>query len=113
MRTYDELTAEEQKEAVNQEYAALLGDVSAGVVRFNDALNGDEFQAAIDQAIAKADWLQTPWFAHEYVAEAVYSWDVGDGTTMSETVGEALRSMAECGVDEAFFPDPDERVIRL
>jgi hypothetical protein len=65
----------------------------------------------------EAERMQTPWFAAEYVRDAVYSWNPGlpsEGLeNMSETVGEMVRGMAEASLEDALFAEAEERVIQL
>jgi len=112
MRTYEELTPDEQEQAARQCTDELLTDITQGL-RWNDELNQNDMQAAIDRAGEKAEGMRTPWFWGEYIMDEPYSWDVGDGTMMSETVGDALRSMGQCEAEDALYPDKTERIIRL
>jgi hypothetical protein len=98
MRTYDELTEAEKTKAAEKATDRLLGLIVEGAVRFNDELNGDGLQARIDAAMVEANDMQTPWFAGEYVMEAA---------------GEEIKSMARMDAEDALYPAPDERVIRL
>lgn len=98
MRTYDELTSEEQSAATDKATDELLQAIVEGAVRFNDEANGDDLQARIDKAFAEAEAMQTPWFAGEYVMDAA---------------GDELRSMAQAGAEDALYPDKDERIIRI
>ena len=113
MRTFNELTDAEKAQAELQAAEELLGSIIEGAVRFNDELNGDNLQEAIDGALAKAEEMQTPWFAGAYVREAVYSWDPGDGESMEETVWDAICGMARSPVEDALYPNKDEVIIRL
>ena len=97
MRKYDELSPEEQTKAINVGINKMLEAISNGV-RFNDELNGDGLQERIDQAIARADEMQTPWFASEYIMD---------------TCGDEIRGMASCNAEEAFYPDDGDRVIDI
>jgi hypothetical protein len=98
MRRFGDLGAEEKKAAVDECLVALLGAVVEGTVRFNDELNQTDLQAKIDAAIDEAGKMQTPWFAGEYVMEAV---------------GDELRSMARPQAEDAYYPDAGERCISL
>lgn len=90
MKTYlfKDLNSEQQQAAVDYFTARILDHVCSGLIRFNDKLNDDTLQADIDRALAKADEMQTPWFASEYVME---------------TVGEQLISMAQCDAEGAVY----------
>ena len=115
MRTYDQLTDEEKRQALDHELNVLLEYVIEGAIRFDDEKNGDNLQAAINAAGEEANRMQTPWFAGEYIMDATYKWSSTlDGPAdMTETVGEHLRSMAQCTVEDALYPGPDETIIRL
>ena len=115
MRTYDQLTDEEKRQALDQELDALLGYVIEGAIRFDDEKNGDDLQAAIAEAGEEANRMQTPWFAGEYIMGAKYRWSSTlDGPAdMTETVGDHLRGMAQCSAEDALYPSPDETIIRL
>lgn len=112
MRTWNDLTAAEQQHAVDIETDSLLRAVTADAIRFDDEETGDDLQAAIDRGRARAEALQTPWFAHEYIAaeQLAHPYFTGGPTP---TVLEALQGMAQCRCEDAFFPDPDEYVIHL
>lgn len=98
MRSYDDLTAEEQAKAEEKATETLLEAIVSGAIRFSDEKNGDDLQARIDSAGQKAEDMQTPWFAGEYVME---------------TAGDDIRGMARCDAEDALYPDPDESIIRL
>lgn len=98
MRTWTELNKDEQDQALQIATDRILKDVVEGSIRFNDELNEDTLQAEIDQAIGKANRMQTPWFAGEYVFEAV---------------GDMLEGMAQCDAEDALYPSPEEDIIRL
>lgn len=98
MRVWNDLNEDEQTRAVNKALDNLLNDVVEGAIRFNDKLNQDTLQASIDTAIEAANGNQTPWFAGEYVYEAV---------------GDELRGMAQCDAVDALYPSPSESVIRV
>lgn len=98
MRVYTDLTDQEKEEAVQAALQLLLSALLQGGIRFNDELNHDDLQERIDAAVAKAEAMQTPWFAGEYVMEAV---------------GEELTAMARCDAEDAFYPARGERIIHL
>ena len=94
--TYDQLSGTLQAEARRRAEDALLTAICEGL-RFNDTLNGDDLQARIDAAMERADEMQTPWFAHEYVMD---------------TCAVELRGMAQCDAEDAAYDEPDDpRVI--
>ena len=55
MRTYSELTFEEQQSAHEAALNELLQAVVEGGLRFDDAKNNDDLQARIDRAGEKAE----------------------------------------------------------
>ncbi len=98
MRTYDQLDPDEQNRAEEKALADLLQHVTEGAIRFSDKLNKDDLQARIDAAWEKAEAMQTPWFAHEYIMD---------------TCADDLRSMADCDAQDALYPGPNETIIRI
>lgn len=94
MRTFAQLEAPERDAAVDYCLKEILLDILKGGRRFNDFL-----QDRIDAAWGEAEQMQTPWFAHEYIMEAV---------------GDELRSMAQANAREAAYADSrDPPVIRV
>lgn len=110
MRTYDQLTTDEQERARDKAINTLLEGILKGAIHFNDELNHDSLQAAIDGACEQANAMHTPWFASEYIMEAKFK---GDGLALTETVGDTLRGMALCDAEDALYPGAAERIIRL
>lgn len=101
MRTFDKLTADEQTRAVKRETDSLLTAILEGAIRFDDKLNGDDLQARIDKAIAKAEDMRTPWFAGEYIMD---------------TCGDEIEGMARAEADSEdvlYADENDPRVVRL
>jgi hypothetical protein len=98
MRTYSELTEEEQGKAREIALTDVLTAILERGLRFSDKLNHDNLQARIDKAIAKADKMQTPWFAHEYILD---------------TCRDELEGMAASDAEDALYPDSSESIIRL
>ena len=98
MRRFEDLTEEEQTEAVDRCLIGLVEAVIEGALRFNDKLNGDALQARIDKAMKQAEKMQTPWFTGEYVLEAAR---------------DELRSMACADAEDAYYPEATEKVVRL
>lgn len=97
MRKYDELTTEQQARAQEVALNELLQAIVEGPIRdFAD----EDVQARIDEAFRKADEMQTPWFAHEYIMD-------------DEKVSEYLKDWARGNAKEAFYPHPGEAIIRL
>lgn len=98
MKTYSQLTDAEKATALERATCDLLEAIVSGSVRFNDSLNGDDLQKRIDDACAKAEAMQTPWFAHEYVMD---------------TCADDIRGMATCDAEDAHYPEPGERAIYI
>jgi hypothetical protein len=69
MKYFDELTEKQQEAAVEYWLRDLLTAILEGYLTFDDEKNGDGLQARIDGAIAEAERMQTPWFAHEYIMD--------------------------------------------
>ena len=91
MKRYDELTDEQQELARSKALDSLLEAVLEGL-RFSDELNKDDLQARIDAACKKADEMQTPWFAGEFIVADEY-------------VADRLRSMAECDAEDVLYAE--------
>jgi hypothetical protein len=89
-------TFEQQEKAVQQCLTNLLTAIVEGAIRFDDAKNSDDLQARIDRAFAKAEQMQTPWFAHEYLLDKCR---------------EDLESMARAEAEEAMCSEAAEHVI--
>lgn len=90
--TFQELTVAQQEKAVENMMTEVLQAYLEGV-RFED----ETLNSRIDDAIEKADSMQTPWFAHEYIMD-----------TCSEDVKNLARTWAENTVysDEITRPIP-------
>lgn len=97
MRTFDQLTKEEQSRAEEVALNELLRTVLEGL-RFNDDLNKNDLQKRVDHACEKAESMRTPWFAHEYIMD---------------TCSEELKGMARADAVRAQYPSSEERVIWL
>ena len=92
MKTYKELTKSEQEKAVMSCTDSLLRSIIEGAIRFGQ----DDLQSRIDLAQEKAEAMQTPWFAGEYIMEHC---------------GNDIEDMARCTAEDALFSEPDENVI--
>lgn len=104
MKTYNELSEQERGRAEDKTLINLLEAVTVGAIRFQD----EHLQEAIDDAISKANDMQTPWFAHEYVIDATYN---EHGETIA--VVDILKGMAMYDAENALYPERGELVIRL
>lgn len=69
MKKFEELTKEEQGQAVTCWMTHTLKAVCEGAIVFNDEANGDDIQARIEAAAQKAEQMQTPWFTPEYIMD--------------------------------------------
>ena len=96
MKQYNQLTAAQQGQAVDATTVSLLKAILDGGLRFNDALNGDDLQVRIDAACQKAEDMQTPWFAHEYIMD---------------TCREEIEGMARTDAEDALYPKSEEHCI--
>lgn len=96
MKTFEQLTPEQQTAAVDKCTVDLLTAIVEGAIRFNDALNHDDLQKRIDAAAKEAGRMQTPWFTHEYIMD---------------TCREEIRGMAQCDAEDALYSEKGERVI--
>jgi hypothetical protein len=95
MKTYYQLTTDQQTVARNKCLRALLEDILDGGIRFNDALNHDDLQARIDAACEKAEKTLTPWFSPEFILD---------------TCREDLEGMAQCEAEDTLYSE-NERVM--
>ena len=86
MRSFAELTTDQQSRVVDHFLSQLLGAVADGSISFRDADNGDDTQARIEAAAAKAQAAQTPWFVGEIIME---------DTVLAERLRGMARSHAE------------------
>ena len=96
MKTYNELTEEQKKKAVEKELTELLTAIIEGAIVFNDEDNGDDLQKRIEVAAEKADKMRTPWFVHEYIMD---------------TCKEELTGMATGTAEDALYAEANEYVI--
>jgi hypothetical protein len=91
LKQYKDLSKKDKNQAVKYFFDQLLSAVCDGM-RFDDKLNNDDLQARIDKAMLKADKMQTPWFAHEYIQD-------------DKKIVEALKSMAVCNAEDILYSD--------
>ena len=96
MKTFEQLTNEQQTKAINHAVESLLTAILDGAISFNDKLNHDDLQARIDAAIIKADKMRTPWFAHEYILD---------------TCRDEIERMAQCEAEDALYSGRNELVV--
>ena len=99
MRTYHELNDAEKGQAVQIALNKLLGDLLRYGHGYCDLSHDTDLCTRIDAAIAQAERMQTPWFAHEYILD---------------TCRDDLTQVALGHAVEAVYLDPDERdAVRL
>jgi hypothetical protein len=96
MKTYQELSQEEQKRALEKCTQQLLESIVEGAIRFNDGLNHDNLQERIDKAWEKVERLHTPWFV---------------GEAIMETCRADIEGMAQCTAADSLYPEEGENVI--
>lgn len=65
VRTFEQLSPDEQGWALGKSRVDLLRIIVEGGIRFED----QDLQGRIERALKEADRMQTPWFAHEYVMD--------------------------------------------
>lgn len=94
MKQYPDLTPQQKERAIEQHKTIILEKFSSGVLTFEDR----DLQDKVDPAIKRANDLSTPWFAAEYVNDAI---------------GEIVQKMAEDDAADSFmfYPEPDEHVM--
>lgn len=96
MKTYEQLTPEQQAKARSQHVNHLLEAIIEGGLRFNDELNQDDLQARIDAAWAAAEKMQTPWFVSEYIMD---------------TCRVEIEGMALCNAEDALYAEDDDPIV--
>lgn len=96
MKTYNKLTAQQRAAALEHAKTQILTDIIEGSIRFDDTKNGDNLQARIDTAWAKAEKMQTPWFVHEYIMD---------------TCSDDIASLATPIAEDALYSQRGETVI--
>lgn len=96
MREFNELSKVEKQEAIDYMLTRILKAVTEGVEVFDK-----EIQSRIEKAFAKAEQMQTPWFAHEYIME-------------DPVIKKHLQSIAEDDAQKALYRLPtDPEVVTL
>lgn len=94
MKTYQELSDEQRKKAVEAMLTKTLTWLCEGLMPFAD----EDIADRINEAIANANKMRTPWFAHEYIMESC---------------GLELRAYAEEDAKRAFYREPGDLVLSL
>lgn len=95
MKTFSELTPDEQGKAITHCHIELLRAITEGGLRFVDD-DDDDLQPRIDAALKKADEMRTPWFAHEYIMD---------------TCREDIEVMARAEAEDALYLEPGQKYI--
>lgn len=90
--TWADLTEAQREAAVTHELNAVLRGTCEGYITWGES------QPLFDAAFAKADAMQTPWFASEYVMEAC---------------GDLLRQVALSQAQNCFYVPPYTEVSTL
>lgn len=93
MKRYDQLTAEQQEAAANHFVGEALCAILECAISFEE---DNELQAKIDAACAKAESMQTPWFAGEYIMD---------------TCADEIREMALAEAKECIYMEAGERAV--
>ena len=96
MKTFNQLTPEQQKQAIDKETCSILTAICEGAIRFDDKKNKDDLQTRINAAVAKAEKMRTPWFSSEYILD---------------TCREDIEGMARATAEDALYPEKDEHCI--
>lgn len=86
----------EQSNTFNKCLTELLEAILEGGIRFDDKMNHDDLQKRIDKACERANAMQTPWFAHEYILD---------------TCREDLESFARADAEDSLYAAQDVRII--
>lgn len=74
----------------------LITSICDGAITFDDTANGDNLQARINKAWAKAETMRTPWFIHEYIMD---------------TCRDDIEDIARCTAQSALYTEENEHVI--
>ena len=97
MKTYIQLKQEEQKAAIEKCVSRILKTILEGRgSHFFEDYDNSTLKFRIDKAIATADEMRTPWFAHEYIME---------------TCRDDIYQIAEADAKDSLYSEPGEVVI--
>ena len=75
MNVFTDLSEQQQEAAVTYHLNNILSDILDGslvvadILEENRIADRDDIQERIDRAIKRANDMQTPWFAHEYIMD--------------------------------------------
>lgn len=92
--TFAELPEDVQKVVTNKHLDNLLEGVTRGAIRLFD----NDTQAKVEAAWAEAEAMRTPWFAHEYIMDAI---------------GDVLREIAEGLAENCYYLEEGESLMRF
>lgn len=98
MKAYNDLTNDEKARAHAHCLNRLVRDISDRRIRFNDALNDDDFQARIDKIWEAANVDNALWFVDDYLLADEYVRDI-------------LQGMAQCEAEDALYSERHEQVL--
>lgn len=97
---YEDLSEEEKGKALTKCLNELVRLIVEGGIRFDDEKNDEPIQKHIDDAFAKAEGLQTPWFAGEIMLEDKWLY-------------EKLKAFALADAQEAVYPEVETVIVYL
>ncbi len=100
IRKYEDLTAIEKNQAVQNCLSQLLNSIMNGEIKFDDKQNGEPIQERIEAAAVKADKLETPWFITEIIME-------------DKWLAEKLTLIAQAEAEQALYPEIDQMIVDL
>jgi hypothetical protein len=95
VKTFSQLKPVEQEAAKVAALTKLMTRIVEGSISF---VKPSSLQKRIDQACKKANNMQTPWFAHEYVMD---------------TCAADLKPIAEKWAEDAHYREPQDMVLEL
>lgn len=101
MKTFKELSTEEQNKAVEFCTNELVATITQDDI-IPDCM--DDYASEIEAVLEEADRLETPWFAHEMLMELLLS-----NKELHKTVTTKARTIAEI----AYFPEASDTMIRI
>jgi len=95
MRRWNELTKDEKEKAQKKALETILMEVCEGILVF-----GAKVQEHLDKAIEEMERMQTPWFLAERLME-------------DEFLTSKFHKWASRLANLAFYPDPNENILRI
>ncbi len=97
MKTYIQLTNDEQKAAIEKCVTNILKVIlEGGGSHFFEDYDNSTLKFRIDKAIATADEMRVPWFASEYIMD---------------TCRDDINQIAEADAKDSLYSEPGEVVI--